>query len=142
MIKKWLVIAVFLVAIQFSAQAQTSEAAIRKVLATQVATWNEANIDAFMETYWKSDSLLFVGKNGPTYGWQNTLNNYKKSYATKEQMGKLNFDILQIKMLSADTYFVLGKWHLTRTVGDAGGFYTLLFKKFADGWKIVADHSS
>lgn len=142
MIKKWPVILVLLTAINFSVKAQTAEADIRKVLATQVATWNDANIDAFMETYWKSDSLLFVGKNGPTYGWQNTLDNYKKNYATKEKMGKLDFDVLQVKMLSADTYFVLGKWHLTRSVGDVGGFYTLLFKKFADGWKIVADHSS
>lgn len=133
---------VLLIAMAVAVRAQTAETSIKQVLATQVETWNAGNIDAFMETYWKSDSLLFVGKNGPTYGWQNTLDNYKKNYASKEKMGVLAFDILQIKKLSEDSYFVLGKWHLTRTIGDVGGYYTLLLKKFKDGWKIVADHSS
>jgi ketosteroid isomerase-like protein len=118
------------------------ELAIRKLMAAQEKDWNLGNITGFMQGYWKSDSLLFVGKNGPTYGWQQTLDNYKKGYPDTATMGQLHFDILQIQPLSSSYCFVLGKWFLKRLKGDVGGAFTLLFRKFKDGWKIVADHSS
>lgn len=116
--------------------------AVRQILATQQAAWNRDDIDQFMIGYWENDSLLFVGKTGPKYGFIPTLNNYKKNYPDTATMGKLHFDILQVKPLSADYCFVLGKWFLKRSVGDVGGMFTLLFRKFKNGWKIVADHSS
>lgn len=118
------------------------ELAIRAVMEEQVKTWNNGNIDAFMQTYWKSDSLLFVGSKGPSYGWQNTLEGYKKRYPDTVAMGKLDFEILQIKSLSSEYSFVLGKWHLKRTIGDAGGYFTLLFRKINSKWLIVVDHTS
>lgn len=118
------------------------EAAIRQLLAIQEAAWNRGDIPTFMQGYWKNDSLLFVGKNGPTYGWQQTLDNYQKSYPDTATMGQLHFDLLQLKPLSPNYYFVLGKWQLTRSKGNVGGAFTLLFRRFKDGWKIIADHSS
>ena len=118
------------------------ELAIHSVMDEQIKAWNNGNIDAFMQTYWKSDSLLFVGSKGPTYGWQTTSEGYKKRYPDTVAMGKLDFEILQIKFLSAEYSFVLGKWHLKRTIGDAGGYFTLLFKKINGKWLIVADHTS
>src|SRR3954453_3962520 len=85
------------------------ELEIRAVMDEQVKTWNNGNIDAFMQTYWKSDSLLFVGSKGPSYGWQNTLEGYKKRYPDTVAMGKLDFEILQIKSLSSEYKFALGK---------------------------------
>jgi hypothetical protein len=82
-----------------------------------------------MKGYWNNDSLLFVGKNGPTYGFVNTLNNYKKNYPNKDYMGQLNFTLLEVKPLSKQLWMVLGKWELTRTAGNVSGHYTLLFKK-------------
>lgn len=118
------------------------EAAIRNILASQTREWNRGNIEAFMKGYWKSDSLLFVGKNGPKYGYQTTLDNYKKGYPDTVSMGKLTFEILKVQPLAPDCYYVLGKWMLHRTVGDLGGYYTLLFRKINNEWLIVADHSS
>jgi ketosteroid isomerase-like protein len=118
------------------------ELAIRSVMDEQIKAWNNGNIDAFMQTYWRSDSLLFVGSKGPTYGWQTTLENYKKRYPDTVTMGKLDFEILKIKPLSEEYSFVLGKWHLKRTIGDAGGYFTLIFKKINGKWLIVADHTS
>jgi uncharacterized protein (TIGR02246 family) len=118
------------------------EAAIRQLLAKQTAAWNDGDLSRFMETYWKSDSLMFVGKNGVTYGWTNTLNNYKKGYPDTVAMGKLSFDVLVVKRIS-DSYFqVIGKWHLKRSIGDLSGHYTLLLKKLNGTWLIVSDHSS
>lgn len=118
------------------------EQLIRNILEEQRLAWNSGNLEKFMESYWQSDSLMFIGKSGITYGWQNTLSNYKKGYPDTAAMGKLSFDILETKRLSVMYFFVVGKWHLTRTVGNAGGHFTLLFKKIKNRWVIVADHSS
>jgi ketosteroid isomerase-like protein len=127
----------------FTTLAQSKdEQAIREVMNKQVNAWNSGDIDAFMTTYWKNDSLLFVGSKGPIYGWQTTLDSYKKSYPDTVAMGKLNFEILRIQFLSYNYSFVLGKWHLTRSLGDTGGYFTLLFRKIKKQWVIVADHTS
>lgn len=122
--------------------AQDDATAIRNLLATQTATWNRGDLEGFMQTYWKSDSLLFVGKSGATRGWQKTLDNYKRGYPDKDAMGQLAFDILEVRPLSTDHYFVVGKWMLKRKAGDLSGHYTLLLRKIAGSWKIIADHSS
>ena len=123
--------------------AQTNDvAAIRKVLQLQTEAWNNGNIDEFMKGYWKSDSLKFIGKSGVTYGYNETLSGYKKRYSDTIQMGKLFFDLLEIKKLSPEYYFVVGKWFLKRSVGDIGGYYTLLLRKINGKWVIVADHTS
>lgn len=124
------------------AQYTGDEKEIRDLLAKQNEAWNRGNLEEFMHGYWPNDSLMFIGKNGVTYGYNNTLLNYKKSYGDTAKMGKLFFDILQVKKLSTDYYWVLGKWFLKRSVGDAGGYYTLLFRKIKGKWMIVADHSS
>lgn len=118
------------------------EIAVRKVLEDQTKAWNRGNIDAFMNGYWENDSLKFVGKSGITYGWTNTLNNYKKNYSDTIKMGKLDFNIISVKQLSPQYIFVTGQWHLKRTVGDIGGYYTLLFEKINNTWLIITDHTS
>lgn len=118
------------------------EQSIRSILSNQTKNWNKGNIEAFMQGYWHSDSLLFVGKNGPKYGYKTTLENYKKSYPDTATMGKLSFEILKVEKLSPDRYFVLGKWMLKRSIGDVSGYYTLLFRKINNQWVIIADHSS
>jgi len=141
--KKYFIVVVVTTFFSFKAIAQTNdELAIHSVMDEQIKAWNNGNIGAFMQTYWKSDSLLFVGSKGPTYGWQNTLDGYKKRYPDTATMGKLDFEILQIKFFSTEYSFVLGKWHLKRTIGDAGGYFTLLFRKINDKWVIVVDHTS
>ena len=123
--------------------AQTKDAmAIRNAMNEQLAAWNAGDINKFMGTYWSDDSLMFIGKSGVTYGWQKTLENYKKGYPDTAAMGKLDFTILQVKRLSDIYFFVVGKWHLARSIGDVGGAFTLLFRKVKGKWVIVADHSS
>jgi hypothetical protein len=118
------------------------EQAIRAILANQTIQWNKGSIEGFMKGYWKNDSLLFVGKNGPKYGYRTALENYKKSYPDAAAMGKLSFTILKVRQLSADHYFMLGKWMLQRTIGNLEGYFTLLFRKINNQWVIIADHSS
>lgn len=118
------------------------EKAIRQILHEQTEAWNRGNLEDFMKGYWNNDSLMFIGKSGVTYGYQNTLNNYKKGYNGPDQMGTLTFNLVRLEPLSKDYYFVVGKWHLKRNAGDVGGHYTLLFRKIKGTWVIISDHSS
>lgn len=122
--------------------AQTDDStAIRNAMNEQLVAWNNGDIDAFMQTYWQSDSLLFVSS-PPRYGWQTTLEHYKKGFPDTAAMGKLSFNLLEFKSLSPEYYFVMGQWHLKRTAGDVGGYFTLLFRKINGKWLIVVDHTS
>ena len=115
---------------------------ILKVMTDQQTAWDNGNIDGYMQGYWKNDSLLFIGSKGPTYGWQKTLDNYKKSYPNKEKMGILEFSDIQVKILGKKHAYVFGKWKLVRTNDSPNGIYTLIFEKFKDGWKIISDHTN
>lgn len=138
---KKLTLVFFLILSSFLSQAQDKQA-ILTVMHNQELAWNRADVEGFMQGYWKSDSLVFVGKTAPAYGWQTTLDNYKKRYPGKAAMGQLKFTIMQVKVLDAANAFVLGGWHLKRVKGDLGGYYTLWFKKIKGEWKIVCDHTS
>lgn len=107
----------------------------------QEKAWNEANIEGFMQYYWKSDSLKFIGSKGITYGWEKTLANYKKSYPNAEAMGKLRFTVLECTQLSKNAIYVVGKWELTKEK-PVGGHFTLLWRKIDGKWIIVSDHTS
>jgi ketosteroid isomerase-like protein len=135
----------FLLLLSLSLQARaqsTDEAAIRQLLDKQTRSWNNGQIEEFMHGYWENDSLMFIGKSGIAYGYSKTLENYKKGYPDTAAMGKLNFTLLEVKRLSDEYYFVIGKWFLKRSIGDVGGHFTLLFRKIRGQWFIIADHSS
>lgn len=121
-----------------------AEAQVRQVLAEQAECWSRGDLECYMQGYWKSDSLLFIGARGLTYGWQQTLENYRRSYPDPSAMGKLQFDLKELKHLSPETILVVGKWHLQREAakGDLEGHFSVIFKNFAEGWRIIADHSS
>lgn len=115
---------------------------IQGLMDLQEAAWNRGDIDAFMEPYWHSEELTFIGKNGVTKGWQQTLDNYKKSYPDKAAMGNLTFTNLHMEQVGKKSVYVVGKWHLAREAGDLEGHYTLMWKRMGGEWVIVSDHSS
>jgi ketosteroid isomerase-like protein len=132
----------FVFSVSVAAAQSKNEKQIREILNEQTAAWNRGDIPAFMNGYWQNDSLMFIGKNGIVYGWQQTLENYKKNYPSPNAMGKLSFEIIKVDKLSFKYYSVIGKWMLVRSIGDVGGHFSLLFKKINGQWKIVSDHSS
>lgn len=115
---------------------------IKSVMQAQAADWNKGDIDGFMRGYWNSPELLFVSGDKVTRGWQPTTDNYKKSYDSREKMGVLTFSDLEVTILSKDAAVVLGSWSLARTADRPHGKFTLTFRKFKDGWKIIIDHTS
>jgi ketosteroid isomerase-like protein len=123
------------------AQAQTADQQITEIMHQQELAWNKGDIRGFMEAYWHSDSLQFIGSKGVTRGWDNTLANYLKSYDTPAKMGQLHFTILEQKMLSPDYVYLTGKWQLEREK-PVGGHFTLVWKRIQGKWLIISDHTS
>jgi ketosteroid isomerase-like protein len=117
-------------------------AEIQHVMDKQQAAWNRGDIEDYMNGYWRSDSLRFIGKRGITYGWQPTLDNYKKGYPNADAMGRLQFENLSMELTGDSSAYVIGKWVLYRTSDTLSGHYSLLWKCMNGRWLIVADHSS
>ena len=112
------------------------------VMDAQVAAWNRGDIEGFMKGYWNSPKLAFVSGDNITRGWQSTLDRYKKNYDSKAKMGTLEFREVEVDVLSPDAAVVLGSWHLAREKDEPHGKFSLVFRKMADGWRIVIDHTS
>lgn len=127
--------------ISLSTVAQKDVEKVLQSMKAQEERWNQGDIKSFMNYYWKSDSLKFIGKKGITYGWQQTLDNYLKSYPDKAAMGILKFGIKEATQLSPESIYIIGSWELQRDK-PVGGYFTLLWKKIDGKWLIVADHTS
>jgi ketosteroid isomerase-like protein len=112
------------------------------VISNQQKAWNNGDIAGYMEGYWKSDSLLFTTGGNIQRGWNATCEKYRKSYYSKEKMGTLYFSNLEVNILSPGSAWVFGNWELKRENDSPNGVFTLILKKFNDGWRIIHDHTS
>lgn len=119
-----------------------AEKAIREVMRLQEDAWNKGDLKGFMEGYWNSAELLFIGSKGVSNGWQTTLENYQKSYPNPEAMGKLTFEILKVELVGKDGAWLVGKWALKREKDTPNGHFLLIWRKIKGKWYIIADHSS
>ena len=126
----------------FAQKNEKAKNEIRAVMDAQVKAWNAGDIEGFMRGYWNSPELTFVSGANVTKGWQPTLDRYKKNYDSRAKMGTLAFSDLEIEVLSKDAAIVLGNWSLQRENDKPGGKFTLIFRKFKDGWRVVHDHTS
>lgn len=113
-------------------------------MAAQESAWNEGDIEGFMQAYWPSDSLLFVGSRGPSWGWQTTLDNYKASYPDRTAMGALTFGVEDLTFAGPNHALMLGSWRLDRTAGldTLSGWFSLVWERKNGDWVIIRDHSS
>ena len=116
--------------------------AIKQVLTIQQICWNNGDIEGFMLGYWNSEKFEFSSENGTTYGWESTLERYKESYPTKESMGELSFEILDVKLTSDTTAVLDGEWELIRKNDNPKGSFILKFQKIENNWLIIRDYST
>jgi ketosteroid isomerase-like protein len=123
-------------------QTQDTSVALKELLSRQTADWNRGDIDAFMRGYWKSEETTFAGTSGISRGWQTVLEHYHKGYPDRTAMGHLDFSEIEVTPLGNDAALILGRWHLTRDAGPVGGIFTLVARKFPEGWRIIHDHTS
>ena len=135
-------VSVGVISVAFSQQSSNWQKEIYSVLLQQQDAWNRSDIEGYMRGYWKSDSLLFTSGGNIQRGWKATYDKYKKSYDTKEKMGKLEFSKLEINLLSEESAWIFGNWELKREKENPKGVFTLILRKFKDEWKIIHDHTS
>lgn len=119
----------------------SEEKAIKEVLKAQEFAWNSGNIDEFMEGYWKSDSLMFIGSSVKR-GWQEASDGYKRSYPDRATMGQLDFTFYEFRFIDDKSCLITGRYHLKRATDDPTGMFTLLLKKIDGKWLVVYDHTS
>ena len=121
----------------------TDRSTISNLLEQQRAAWNRGDLDAFMAAYERSEQLIFTSSSQIRRGWQTTLDKYRARYGQDtSSMGKLAFEILDLRPIGADAAVMLGKWQLTETPQAGSGVFSLVFARTADGWRIVHDHTS
>jgi uncharacterized protein (TIGR02246 family) len=125
-----------------AAAAQDDEAQIRAVMEMQVAAWNRGDVETFMTSYWKSDQVLFLGASGLVRGYDAVMVRYHKAYPDLKAMGHLTFSDLEVHVTCPDAAIVVGQFHLVRENDKPSGIFSLDFRKFAEGWKIIVDHTT
>ena len=119
-----------------------AETEIRAVLDAQVEAWNRGDIDTFMQSYWKSEKTEFVGSTGIQRSWRAVRDRYRKAYPDRRSMGKVTFSDLEFILLSPSATLVVGKYSLEREADHPSGVFTLVLRKFPEGWRIINDHTS
>jgi uncharacterized protein (TIGR02246 family) len=142
-----LLLSLMLVSVVISAAqdaADSAKSAVQQVLQRQQDAWNRHDLEGFLAGYWNSPQLTFFSGAKTTSGWQPTLDHYRQSYQGEgREMGKLDFSDLNIQVLGPEAAFVRGAWKVTTSDGKTPhGLFTLIFRKFPEGWKIVHDHTS
>ena len=116
---------------------------VRAVLDAQVASWNRGDLEGFMQTYWHSPELTFNSGTNQTAGWEATFERYKKRYQSEgKEMGTLRLDEINVLMLGNDAAVARGRWRLTLRETSPGGLFTLILRRFPEGWRIIHDHTS
>lgn len=121
---------------------ESDKVEIKIAMEKQVKCWSNGDLDGYMDGYWKSDSLRFLGRKGLRKGWQTTLNNYKKAYPDKSAMGKLIFKNISFEPLNNKQIFVVGEWALEREKDTLSGYYSLIWEKIDGQWKVIFDHTN
>ena len=127
-----------------AAQKANPNDALRQMLDEQTAAWNRGDLEGFMNGYWKSPELTFFSGDTIFQGWDATLERYRKSYkAPGKEMGQLSFTDETVQRLGPDGAVVSARWHLVFSNGEKKeGLTTVICKRFANGWRIIHDHSS
>ncbi len=137
-----LIISLFVFYSESFSQTNQSEKDAVNAMIEQKNAWNRGDLTGYMDAYWNSDSLIFIGKNGPQCGWNTTYENYRKGFPDKAEMGNLEFTFLNIKSQSESIVTVIGKWELTIKEKKRGGYFTCILKIIDGKWKVIIDHTN
>ena len=119
-----------------------AEVEIRALLNSQAAAWNRGDVQEFMATYWNSEETTFAGAKGVVSGWRAVFDRYRREYPDRKAMGTVAFSKVEVTWLAPDAALVLGHWQLERDKDRPGGVFTLVMRRFPEGWRIIHDHTT
>jgi len=106
----------------------------------------QANVKEVMSVYWNNPQLSLFNYNGTaTKGWEQVRKNRESSYPQIKDV-KLEVRDKSVYMMGRDGALVTCQWTQSQnykgTPETATGRMTLVFKRFATGWKAIHLHSS
>ncbi len=131
--------------------APDARAAIEAAMLDSAEGWNRGDVDRFLALYSDDPATSFTTDKGVARGKAGIRDRYLVSY--REQFGlnraarplELSFTFEDFRMIGADHALLIARWKLVTYSDEKGaktGMTSLLFRREAGGWKIVADHSS
>ena len=112
---------------------------VTKVLLAQEAAWNNGDLDAYVSHYKDApDTQAILGS--PVRGLANIRLAFRANFPSRDVMGTLAQDSVEVRALGDDFALATGKYHLTRSHkagGDASGSFTEILEKTPTGWQII-----
>lgn len=122
-----------------------SKTAVEAALADSVAGWNSGDSARFMNLYSTAPDTSFVVPEGVIRGKAAIGDHYAKEFAIGDaaKRGTLSIETLDFRPLGPDNALLIGRYHLRYPdAKEVSGITSVVFRKEADGWKMIADHSS
>lgn len=124
---------------------QRDRAAILELLRAQQDAWNRGDLEGFLRGYDPGPDLVFTSGGQSRRGLAETRARYQARYgADRQTMGRLEFEVLDVRALGPGGAVVLGRWRLTLEPSHEtrGGVFSLALLRTDAGWRIVHDHTS
>jgi len=117
------------------------ETAIRATLDGMARAWNAADLPAHVAPY--LDSASFMGGDGPIRGRERTAASLQRAFWRDGRPTQaLRFERIEARPLGPDHALVTGRFVLAGGgAAERSGWYTLVWVRTADGWRILHDHS-
>jgi len=117
---------------------------VHEVLLKMLDRWNAHDMEGHLEVYSKSPDLLVVVDSEEYNGWQRLHDSYVNGYPDRNGMGFIDPKSIKIKLLKPDLALALTWWSVSFPISKQKvvGNSTMNLQKFANGWKIIASHTS
>jgi len=114
-------------------------------MADSAAGWNAGDVERFMRVYSTTPATSFVTSEGLVRGKAAMIARYRAKYDFENpaKRGVLSFTTLDFRVLDPSHALFIARYALAAADGKVqSGMTSLVFRKEAAGWRIVADHSS
>lgn len=118
------------------------EAAILQAFQASAGAWNEGDLAGHLSIY--ADDVTFMTGSGPVRGVAAIEQAFRESYwRDGRPVQTLSFEQVDVSMLDTDSALVTGRFILSGG-GDPEqtGWFSLVWVRTGEGWRVVHDHSS
>ena len=117
------------------------EAQIRAALQGSADAWNRADLKGHLAIY--VDDATFMTQNGPRPGVAQTEQAFLKAFwRDGRPRQQLRFEHAVVRALGADAALMTGRFILSGGgEPEQSGWFSLVWRRTPQGWKVVHDHT-
>ena len=131
-----------------TAPAQLADATVLDAIETEMDRtargWNSGDMDMFLSIYSPSRQTSFVTDTGLLRGVPAMQVMYEQAYDFSDaaKRGTLSFERLDFRPLGPSHALYIARYTLTKSGEEpVSGVTSLVWERYAEGWRIIADHS-